>query len=233
MTLAQLPLAVQLPDDETFKSYINDNNQHIISHLEQLIAGKLSINGFYLFGSHGTGKSHILHACCTYASQLSKSSLCLSLSELSALSVELLDGLEKIDIVCLDDIQCIVGNDKWQQAIFDLFNRMIEQDKCLIISGDQNVQQLGLNLPDLESRLSWGVVEQLKPLTDEGKIRAFQGRAKQRGLSVQVDVVKFLLSRLNRDMGHLLYCLDTLDKASIQEQRKITIPFIKEILHIS
>ena len=51
----------------------------------------------------------------------------------------MLDGLENIDLVCLDDIQLIAGNKEWQQAVFDLYNRMVEQNKCLIITGDQSV----------------------------------------------------------------------------------------------
>ena len=79
-------------------------------------------------------------------------------------------GLENIDLVCLDDIQLIAGNKEWQQAVFDLYNRMIEQNKCLIITGDQSVAKLNISLPDLVSRLSWGLTEQLKPLTDKEKV---------------------------------------------------------------
>jgi len=231
--LAQLPLAVQLPDDETFDSFVSDINQHIVSQLKQLIENKCNDKVFYLFGQQGLGKSHLLHACCAFATVLSKSSLCLSFSELQHLSVEVLDGLEHIDVVCLDDIQFIAGNSDWEQAVFDLFNRMSEHDRLLIISSTQSVPNSGFNLPDLVSRLSWGFVEQLKVLSDQDKIRAFQFRAKQRGLILQEDAVKFLFNRISREMKNLLNCLEKLDNASIREQRKITIPFIKEVLQIN
>jgi DnaA family protein len=141
-----------------------------------------------------------------------------------------LDGLESIDIICLDDIDVISGEPQWQQAIFDLYNRLLEQNKRLIITGNQSAQQLGITLPDLVSRLTWGYTEQVKALTDEEKIKALQFRAQQRGLLLSDDVVKFLLNRLSRDMGSLIESLDVLDKASIIEQRKITIPFIKDVL---
>ncbi len=237
---SQLPLAVQLPDDETFSSYFGETNLAVVSRLRQLISPAdgentmvhPSIKSVYLFGQRGVGKSHLLHACCALASTENKSSVCLSFSELKHLSVELLEGLEQIDVVCLDDIELIQGDDLWQQAVFDLFNRMIEQDHFLLITGSQSVQQLPLSLPDLKSRLSWGIVEQLKPLTDEEKMQAIQGRAMQRGLVLQDDAVKFLFNRLSREMTDLIACLDKLDQASIREQRKITIPFIKEILFL-
>jgi len=238
--VAQLTLAVQLPDDETFDSFKSDQN--IISHLKNFIGSSIQTekkaNAFYLFGMPGVGKSHLLHASCTFASNLGKTSVCLSFSELmqgaadaaASTSVEVLVGLEQIDLICLDDLQLIAGNKDWQQAVFDLYNRVTEQNKLLLLSGTQSANQLGITLPDLVSRLTWGFTEQLKELDDADKLMALQYRAQQRGVVLQDDVAKFLLNRLSRDMSSLLSSLDKLDQASIREQRKITIPFIKEIL---
>jgi DnaA family protein len=231
---AQLALSVQLPDDETFSSYQGSTNKLVVAQLQQFI--KLAVtdeerpHGFYLFGVSGVGKSHLLHASCAYASELGLSSLCLSFTELKQLSVEVFSGLENIDLVCLDDLHLIAGDINWQQAVFDLFNRLTEQNKSLLISGNQSASQLGVTLPDLVSRLSWGLTEQVKILSDDEKLVALQFRAQQRGLVLTDDVGRFLLSRLSRGMSSLLMALDELDKASIREQRKITIPFIKEIL---
>jgi len=235
---AQLTLSIQLPDDETFGSYLSESNRSVVSQLtlfiDQSKITKLNQpNSFYLFGLTGVGKSHLLHACSAYAAQLHKTSVCLSCAELLLLSVEVLDGLEQIDVICLDDIQLIAGNTVWQQALFDLYNRVLEQNNCILISGDQSATQLGLNLPDLVSRLSWGLTEQVKPLDDGEKVTALQYRASKRGLILSSEAANFLLNRLSREMGNLIASLDILDKASIREQRKITIPFIKDILQLS
>jgi DnaA family protein len=232
--VAQLALMVQLPDDETFDSFKSDTNLGITTQLKAYIDQKQdSPHSFYLFGLSSVGKSHLLHASSTYAAQVGKSSVCLSCAELKQLPVAVLDGLEKIDLICLDDIHLIAGDKHWQQAIFDLYNRVLEENNYLLISGDESAQQLGISLPDLVSRLSWGLTEQVKPLDDEEKIVALQYRATQRGLFLSDEVVKFLLNRLSRDMSSLIESLDLLDKASIQEQRKITIPFIKEVLKLN
>jgi len=235
---AQLALSVQLPDDEVFDSFLSESNSSVVSQLSLFVENTVSSHlnqprCFYLFGLTGVGKSHLLHACSAYASQLGKTSVCLSCAELLQLSVEVLDGLEQIDFICLDDIQLIAGNQLWQQAIFDLYNRVLEQNNSLLISGDQSVGQLGLTLPDLNSRLSWGLTEQLKPLSDIEKVTALQFRASKRGLMLSDDAANFLLNRLSRAMANLIASLDILDKASIREQRKITIPFIKDVLNIS
>jgi DnaA family protein len=233
----QLALSVQLPDDETFQSYQSSVNQNVVEHLTQFVkqlsqmpTESKTIHGFYLFGIEGVGKSHLLHASCALANELNKSSVCLSFSELQHLSVEVLDGLEHIDLVCLDDVHLIAGKDNWQRAVFDLYNRLAEQNHCLLVTGDKTVNDLSFSLADLTSRLSWGYVEPVKPLSDDEKLHAIIFRAQQRGLFLGEDVANFLMTRLSRDMKSLLTGLDKLDNASIREQRKITIPFIKEVL---
>lgn len=247
--VSQLALSVQLPDGETFDSFKSLINHSALEQLQDFVKqdqlqlvdneamdslplfGELP-HSFYLFGLSGVGKSHLLHACSNFASQLGKSSVCLSCAELRHLPVEVLDGLELMDLICLDDIGLIAGDVKWQQAIFDLFNRVLEQNNYIIITGNESVQGLGLTLPDLVSRLSWGYIEQIKPLMDDEKIISLQYRAGQRGLILSDEAVRFLLNRSSRDMGSLIQSLDVLDKASIQEQRRITIPFIKKVLNI-
>lgn len=232
--MSQLTLSVQLPDDETFASFKSESNQMVVQQLthflDQVTVNNKQVHSLFLFGLTGVGKSHLLHASCAYADTLGISSLCLSFSELTQLSVDVLDGLENIDLVCLDDIQLIAGDKKWQQGVFDLYNRMVEQNKCLIITGDQSVMNLNISLPDLVSRLSWGLTEQIKPLSDEEKSFALQYRAQQRGLYISDEVASFLINRLSRDMTSLIAALEQLDQASIREQRRITIPFIKDVL---
>jgi DnaA family protein len=232
--VSQLTLSVQLPDDETFASYHDKLNQGVVKQLQSFLKQNIDLpHSFYLFGLSSVGKSHLLHASSAYAAAQGKSSVCLSCAELINLPVAVLDGLEQIDLICLDDIDLIAGNVQWQQAIFDLYNRALEQNNYLLITGNESAQKLGISLPDLVSRLSWGFTEQIKPLDDDNKVLALQYRAGQRGLALSDEAVRFLVNRASRDMGSLLDALDILDKASIREQRKITIPFIKDILHLT
>lgn len=229
----QLPLAVHLPDDETFDSFYCSDGGVIKAQLKAFIQqaeSSTSSNGFYLFGQEGVGKSHLLHASCALASELKMKSLCLSLSELKHLSVDVLNDLEQIDLVCLDDLHLIAGDTVWQQGIFDLYNRLLENNKKVIIAGNNSANSLLITLPDLVSRIGWGFTEQIKPLPDSDKVKAIQLRSKFRGIEMNEETGKFLLNRLSRDMNSLVESLDILDKASIRAQRKITIPFIKETL---
>ncbi len=227
----QLALAVQLHDEATFDSYYGQTNLAAVNDIKHFIDRDLGdVNSLYLFGGKSLGKSHLLNAAASYANEHGLSSLCLSLSELKSLSTELLEGLENIDLICLDDIDLIAQDTVWQQAIFDLYNRITEQNKLIIFSAKDTSNQLDLTLPDLVSRLSWGLSLQLKSLSDDEKMQALKFRAAKRGITFQQESIAFLFKRYSRDMQELITCLDKLDTLSIQSQRKITIPFIKDAL---
>ena len=87
-------------------------------------------------------------------------------------------------------------------------------------------------MPDLASRLDWGRVVGLLPLDDADKLRALQLRAQLRGLSLSDDVGRYLLQHLARDMRSLCHALERLDRASLVAQRRLTLPFIKQVLAI-
>ena len=80
------------------------------------------------------------------------------------------------------------------------------------------------------SRLSWGISYHVKSMSDEDKLVAMQRRAEARGLVLADEVGRYLFNRLDRELRTLFDTLEQLDKASLQAQRKLTIPFIKEIL---
>ncbi len=146
---------------------------------------------------------------------------------------EVLDGMEHLALVCIDNIQCVAGNQRWEMAIFNLYNRIVETGRTrLLITGDRPPRQLNLQLPDLASRLDWGQIYKLQPLSDAEKLQALQLRAKLRGFELPEDVGHFLLKRLDREMRTLFAALNRLDHASIAAQRKLTIPFVKDILKL-
>ena len=133
-------------------------------------------------------------------------------------------------MVCLDNIQAIAGELHWQVAIFDLYNRLVEQGKALIIVGNQAPQQLGITLPDLVSRLHACTSFQLRLLSDDDKQKLLQQKARLRGIELPDEAARYLLNHHDRDIRSLVSILDQLDKASIVHQRKLTIPFIRETL---
>jgi len=225
----QLPLPVRLADDATFANYLPAANAAALAHTRQLAGGTLDL--LYLWGSSGSGRSHLLQAACLHAQQVGQQALYLPLAELLNHGVQVLDGLEQCDLLALDDLQAISTRADWQEALFHLFNRLRDSGKRLLLAADSAPRELALTLADLRSRLSLALVYQLKPLTDEEKLNALQQRATQRGLVLTDDALRFILNRGERSMSALFDLLETLDHASLQAQRKLTIPFIKQVLN--
>lgn len=186
----------------------------------------------YLWGNSGSGKSHLLQACCQ-AFNTTESAIYLPLHLLKSWGAESIEDLDEQCLICVDDIDAIAGDPVWEEALFHLYNRIKDKEQGLcIISSNQAPAATALQLPDLRSRLGWGLVMQLQELQDEEKIKALQKHALLRGFELSPTVAQFLITRCSRNMHHLYQLLKRLDEASLAEHRKITIPFVKWVLDL-
>lgn len=225
---AQLPLGVLLREEATFADYLPGANQDVVRLLRDDVAAGHE-NFIYLWGGHGTGKTHLLQATCRRTAAQRQALAYLPLREV-ALSPEILEGLEHLPLVVVDDVDDVAGDAAWEAALFHLHNRIREQGGRLLVSGLHSPAALGIALADLRSRLAGGLVMQLQPLGDEEKAEALRLRARQRGMEMAEEVAAYLLRRCRRDMTALFALLEELDQASLAAQRKLTIPFVKETL---
>ncbi|MFM2486402.1 DnaA inactivator Hda [Celerinatantimonas yamalensis] len=227
----QLSLPVHLPDDETFASFYAGENSQLLSALRNLALDQ-GERMIYIWGAPDSGRSHLLHASCAEMNSSESATAYLPLDMHAMMAPAYLEGLESMALVCLDNIDAVAGDKDWETAIFDFYNRRKELSDAtrLIVTANAPANQLDWVLPDLASRLSWGVTYRLVELSDAQKLSALQLRAELRGLRMPLEVARFLIKRISRDMPTLLTTLDQLDKASITEQRKLTIPFVKETL---
>ncbi len=224
----QLTLNIRLRDDATFDNFYSENNQQLISHLHKLSCGNEQ-QFTYIWGKSGCGRSHLLQACCQAANERGLSSIYLPLSA-TELSLRILEDLEIMQLLCLDDIHSITGQHQWEEAVFHIFNKLLDQKKSLLISADTAPITLPITLPDLKSRLTGGITFQVQPLSDDQKLAALRLRAKARGLYLSHEAGRFLLNRYARDTTSLFAVLEKLDQASLSAQRRLTIPFIKSVL---
>ncbi len=222
-----MPLPLILPNNENFDSFYVGDNQLLFDSLQTLF-DKGGFNVFYIWSASAAGRTHLLHA-----SSQNKLASYIPLKQHVLLVPEILQGLDNYDLVCLDDIDAIAGHRDWEEAIFDLFNRLTEKNVSkLLITASAPPKQIPFMLPDLVSRLTWGQVYQLKELNDEDKLKALQLRAKLSGFELSTEVGLFLLKRVNRDMRTLFSLMEEFEVATLAQQRKLTIPFIKHILDL-
>jgi len=221
---AQLPLRIGLRDSATLGNFLTGPNAEAVAALEQ------SDEPFvYLWGASGTGKSHLLQAVCHEFAATGGTPAYLPLAE-ERLAPEVCEGLEAMPLVCFDDVQAVAGEPEWEVALFHLYNRVREAGGRLLAAGTAPPGQLGFGLPDLRSRLGWGPVFHLQPLSDDQKVEALCRRASARGITLGPEVARYLMRRYRRDTHGLFDLLERLDRASLAAKRRLTIPFVRELL---
>lgn len=227
----QLTLGVGLKDEATFANFYAGKNQQVITEIKKSAGGK-GERVIYFWGGSGEGCTHLLQACCHEANQYRLRSVYLPLANLSDFSPAILEGLEALDLICIDDVHKIAGRPVWEEAFFHAYNRIHDAGKRLIVTANVMPKSLGVALPDVVSRLTWGMVFQLQPLSDLEKLKVLVMRAERRGMTLSEEVGKFILNHCPRHMSTLFAALDALDKVSLAAQRKLTIPFVKAVLQI-
>jgi DnaA-homolog protein len=223
----QLALGVRLRADALFESFWPGANGEIVAALQMPSTAPL-----WLWGTHGSGKTHLLQAVCAAAGAAASGAPAayFPLARSLALPPEALAGFERTPVLCVDDVDAVAGDLAWERALFRLFNDAAELRTRLIFAAAAPPRQADWSLDDWRSRAAACVVYQLRELDDDGRIEALRLRAAQRGLQLPYETSEYLLKRMPRDLRSLFDILDQLDEASLVAQRRLTIPFIRDAL---
>lgn len=224
--MTQMALPLRLADHAVFDSYLSAGNETLVATLHDL-AGGASTLGCWIWGAPATGKTHLLQAACDKAGDRS---VYVPLRMLKAGGPAILDGLASRDLICLDDIDQVAGDASWETALFSLCNEALDTGRSLVVSAAMSPRECPINLPDLQSRLARLATFQVRALDDEQRIEALQLRARHRGLELPDETASYLLSRNRRDMASLYELLDKLDHEALRAKRRLTIPFVREVL---
>ena len=222
----QLPLGIELKPRVDFSGFIIGRNGEAVSRLRSGQDPSL-----HLWGETGCGKSHLLQAACAQVSDTGGACAYLPLHT-DNLPPMALEGLEVMDLVCLDDLQQVAGEPTWERILFNLFNQLRERNARLLTAATAPPARLPVKLPDLASRLTWGPCYRLIPLDDKGRLELLIRNAQQRGLELTPETANFLLQRFPRNIHSLTHLVEQLDRASLAAQRRLTIPFVRKVLEI-
>ncbi len=188
-------------------------------------------NNHFIWGSPGAGLTHLLQALCHKANQNNLSVQYLPINDIIGFDPsDICEGLDGVDIVCVDGLDLICGYRNWERALFNLFNNVKDAGHVMVFASHTSPQTLPVLLPDLKSRLLGCTIYHVEGLKDEEKQQALRMRASSRGMEMSEDVAKFILSRASRDTNELFFLLNRLDEASLREKRRLTIPFVKSVL---
>jgi len=224
--MSQLALPLQLADHAVFASYLDTGNETLVATLRD-IANGADRHGCWLWGSPATGKTHLLQAVCETAGDRSAY---VPLSMLADAGPQVLEGLESRELICIDDIQNVVGRPEWEAALFNLCNQVYDTNAQLLVAANAAPRECPFVLADLKSRFARLPVFQVQSLGEAERAMALQLRSRHRGLELPDDTARYLLTRSRRDMASLYEVLDRLDKEALRTKRRLTIPFARTVL---
>lgn len=227
----QLPLAIASREETKFSDFLPTRSTRLIIKELQRFVRRESERVIVLSGESGSGKSHLLHATCHALMERGELPVYLSLSQ-PYLNTAAFTDLEYQGVVCLDDLDAIIGQQHWEETLFHFYNRCQEHKTQLLVAASSPAAKLPFALPDLQSRLCHGLTLTIHPLTDAEKIYVLQQKAHQRGMEFSVEAGGYLLRHASDDMNKLMEYLEELDQATLIKQRKLTIPFIKSALNL-
>ncbi len=224
----QLPLQFEFQSNQNFNTFYSGNNAEVINHLQQIFDH--NEQQIFLWGDIGTGKTHLLQAICQESNQQHKTSFYFAFDNQHLPDPEMLSGLESFDIVCFDNIEKIAGNPQWELAFFNFFNLHRDNNKQLVLSANCPPKYLAIELPDLKTRMNWGLTLKIAPLNEDQQLNALIYKANDLGFEIPVHVGRFLMSHYARDLPSIWILLDKINHATLAAKRKLTIPFLKQIL---
>jgi DnaA family protein len=214
--MQQLLLELSPPPSPTLENFFPGQNGAALGALRAALAGGEAF--VYLWGAAGSGKTHLLRAFARAAGADA------AYHETARADWK---GLETLKTVAIDDVSRL--DEPGQITAFDLCNRLRASGGVLVASGTVPPAELALRA-DLRSRLASGIVLQLHPLGDAEKSQVLREHAAARGLAIDEALIDYLLTHFERDMGTQIALLDALDRYSLQRQRGITLPLLKEVL---
>ena len=229
----QLSLIPTKSDVSSFDNFLlgkDSSNTELVDLLKKMIKHGMP-SPYFLHGVSGSGKTHLLLATLRALQEKELNTVFYFDLLNSAISPEFINNVEQANFICLDSIDVWAGDAAREQALFSIVERAKQNNWPILIAASHKPSEIGINLADLVSRLSSGVVYGLATLDEDTIFAAIQLRAKERGLVMQDDAIRYLLTHYARDNKTLFATIDRLDKASLVAKRKVTVRFLQQVLN--
>ncbi|UXY15257.1 DnaA regulatory inactivator Hda [Chitiniphilus purpureus] len=214
--MQQLVLDLQLPAPPSFEGFVRGDNAEPLFMLAEWAAGAPEPRFLYLWGEPGVGKSYLL------AAAAARGPGCVIQAPEPLPDVLAPDGM-----LIVDDVGKLTGPQ--QIRLFDHYNTLREGGGRLLAAGALPPMLLPLR-DDLATRLGWGLVYQLRPLSDADKAAALRRRALSLGFELADEAADYLLRHAARDLPTLNALLARANVYALSRQRPVTVPLLREVL---
>ena len=227
---AQLPLRLVLSSGRRFENFEATSANAELLDAVRRVAARRTPERVLIVGDAGSGKSHLLEAACAAASAGGDAVAFAPMRDWRSQRIDAVRGLGRAELVCIDDVDAIAGDRAWEEALFALVEESASRSTRMLVSAVATPSNVPFALADLRSRLSAATLYRLRELDDESRAKALRRHAGERGIEIPDEVVGYVLTRYRRDMTSLMALLDRLDHHSMASQRRLTVPFVRDLI---
>jgi len=227
----------------TFDNFIVGKPNELAYAAAQRVAESevVSFNPLFLYGGVGLGKTHLMHAVAWAIKKRSpkKNVVYLTAEKFMYQFIKALrfknimsfkEQFRSVDVLMIDDVQFIIGKDNTQEEFFHTFNTLVDKKRQIIISADKSPADLEGLEDRLKSRLGWGLVADIHPLTYELRLGILQSKAEQKQLALSPEVLEFLANKITNNVREMEGALNRLAVHGSLHQSEITVEMVKDVL---
>jgi chromosomal replication initiation ATPase DnaA len=180
--------------------------------------GNIFPNIVCIYGTKGSGKTHLGRIW-----QNKSSARDITINDLNQFLYR-----DETASYLVDDIEKLLSQ---ENNLLHFINYIIENKKFLLITAQTKLHELKLKIPDLKSRLQSIITYKIDSPTDKLIEQMLVKSFSDHQIIVGEEIIKFLTSRIERNFDSIKKTVDILNKSSLSQNKKITIPFVKTILN--
>ena len=227
----------------TFSNFIVGKPNELAFAAARRVAESVDVpfNPLFLYGGVGLGKTHLMHAIAHEIKERKPLRRVIYMSAekfmyyfIKALrfknTVAFKEQFRNVDVLMIDDVQFISGKDSTQEEFFHTFNALIDQNKQLIISADKSPQDLEGIEERMRSRLGWGLVADIHPLTYELRLGILQAKEERLSSRISANILEFLAHKITSNVRELEGALNRLSAFSSLVGREINLDMVQDLL---
>jgi len=236
-------ISAPLDPQFTFDNFIVGKPNELAYAAAQRVAQSevVSFNPLFLYGGVGLGKTHLMHAVAWNIKKRNpkKNVVYLTAEKFMYQFIKALrfknimsfkEQFRSVDVLMIDDVQFIIGKDNTQEEFFHTFNTLIDKKRQIIISADKSPADLEGLEDRLKSRLGWGLVADIHPLTYELRLGIIQAKAEQKSMKLTKDVLEFLANKITNNVREMEGALNRLAVHASLQDSDITVDLVKDVL---
>lgn len=197
-------------------------------------------NPFFIHGRTGLGKTHLLQAIGHFLKGIDHE-LNVTYLPLESLDEEYLvsvgkrwegarQELEQSGLLLIDDLQYLSGKDRAQEELLKIINKLVPAGIQIVITADRAPREIPSLLERLTSRVESGLVVDLGPLDQNGRLEVLRRLANEGGLNIPDEVMAFVAERCPDNVRQLEGGMNRVLAFASLMRSDITLDIAREVL---